>query len=151
MNFEVASSTVAQFPVGDESRQSVAEENQFVKAFGFQRSEKSLQVCIQVRTLRWQANRLHALASQASTERLAESRIAIHDQALLALDETVFAVGQFAGNCLDPFLSRIGGTASKVDAASFELHDKEKIECCQSTLCPNFDGPEIDRSHHIPV
>ena len=126
-------------------------ENQFVKAFGIQRSEKSLQVCYQVRASRWQANRLHAFASQACTERLTECRIAIHDQVLLIIEETVLMVGQLTRNRFHPRFIRIGSAACKVDAARFELHDKEQIERCQATLGPDFHGRKVDRSHHVPM
>ncbi len=33
---------------------------------------------------------------------------------------------------LHPRFIRIGGAANEVDAACFQLHDKEQIECCQA-------------------
>ncbi len=132
-------------------RRGLTKENQFVKTFGFQRPKKSLKVCIQVRASRWQAYRLHALASQASTKRLTECRIAVHDQVLLVLEKTILIVGQLEGNRLHPRFVRIGGAAREVDAARFRLHGKEEIESGQATFGPDFDRGEVNRGRHIPV
>ena len=75
------------------ARRGLAEENQLVKAFEFQRSEKPLQMCIQVWASRWQTNRLHAFAFQASTERPTKRRILVHNQVTLILEKTILAVG----------------------------------------------------------
>ncbi len=133
------------------ARRGLTKENQFVRTFGFQRPEKSLQVCIQVRASRWQAYWLHALASQASTKRLTECRIAVHDQVLRGLGKTIFIVGQLEGNRLHPRFVRIGGAAREVDAARFQLHGKEEIESGQATFGPDFDRGEVNRGRHIPV
>ena len=108
----------------------LAKKNQFVKAFRFQRSEKSLEVRIQIRASRWQANWLHALVVQEVPKRLTERCIAVHVQVLLVFEKTILAVGQFEGDRFHPRLIRIGGAARKVDAAGFQLHDEEKIERC---------------------
>lgn len=42
------------------ARRGLAELNQLVKFFGFQRFKETLQMCIQVWTPQWQANWLHA-------------------------------------------------------------------------------------------
>ena len=133
------------------SRRVLAKENQFVKALGFQRSEKSLQVCVQIWASRWQSNRFHTFASQTCTKRLTERCIAVHDQVFLVLEKAILVVGQLASHRLHPRFVRIGGAAREVDAACFQLHHKEQVERCQSTLGPDFHGGEVDRSHHIPM
>ena len=45
------------------SRRDPTEENQFMNPLGFQRPEKTLQVCAQIRASRWQPNRLHTLVA----------------------------------------------------------------------------------------
>ena len=60
-------------------------------------------------------------------------------------------VGQFEGHRFHPRFKRIGGTACEVDAAGIQLHDEQKIQRRQPTLCPDFYGREIDRSHHVPM
>lgn len=129
------------------SRRGFAKQNQFLKAFGFQRSEKSFQVCIQVRASRWQANWLHAFASLASTKRLTDGRITIHDQLLLVFEKAVLVVGQFVGNCLYPPFIRFGGPARELDVASFPSHDKEQIKSGQAALGLGFHCDDVDRSH----
>jgi hypothetical protein len=62
-----------------------------------QRSKESLQVCVKVWASQWQTNRLYAFAFQASTKRLTERRVALHDQVLLLLEKTILVVGQFEG------------------------------------------------------
>ena len=102
-------------------------------------------MCIQVRASRWQANRLHAFASLASTKRLTDGRITIHDQLLLVLEKAVLVVGQFVGNCLHPPFIRFGGPARELDAASFPFHDKEQIESGQAALGPGFHCDDVVR------
>ncbi len=97
----------------------LAKENQLVKTFGFQRSKKPLQMCIQVRASRRQANRLRALVTQEVSKRPTERRIAVHDQVLLVLEKTILAVGQLEGDRFYPRFVRIGGAAREVDAAGF--------------------------------
>lgn len=84
-----------------------------------------------------QANRLHAFASLASTKRLSDGRITIHDQlllVLLVLEKAVLVVGQFVGNCLHPPFIRFGGPVRELDAASFPFHDKEQIKVVRPPL-----------------
>lgn len=80
---------------------------------------------IQVRASRWQVYWLHALALQASTKRLTECRIAVHDQVLLVREKTILLVGQLEGNRLHPRFVRIGGAAGEVDAAGFQRRGKK--------------------------
>ncbi len=154
----VAQALVISFGVimRDESSQSIArrglaKENQFVKAFGFQRSEKSFQVRIQIGASRGQLYWLHALVTQEVPKRLTERRIPVHDQVLLVLEKTVLVVGQLASHRFHPRFIRIGGAACEVDAACFQLHDKKQIERRQPTLCPDFHCSEVNRGHHVPV
>ena len=50
-----------------------------------------------------------------------------------------------------PRFVRMGGAAREVDAACFQLHDKEQVERCQATRGPGFHCREVDGCHYVPV
>lgn len=118
------------------SRCGLAEKHQLVRAFGLQRSEKPLHVCIQIRTSRCQANGLNALGALEVPKRLTVRRVAVPDQIRFIIEETVLMVGEFEGNRIHTLFIRIRGAACKLDAASFQLHHKQQIESSQSAPGP---------------
>lgn len=84
-------------------------------------------------------------------KRLTECRITIHDQVPLLVKKATLIVGQHEGHRFHPRFIRVGLQVREVDAAGFQLHDKEKVELREATLCSYFHGRKVDRSHHVPV
>ena len=52
---------------------------------------------------------------------------------------------------LHPRFVRIGGAADELDAASFQFHHKQQVECNKSASGPDFDSGEVDGRQDIPV
>ena len=68
-----------------------------------------------------------------------ELDVTIHDQMFLAVQKTIFMVGEFAGSLFYPRFVGAGRASGEMDATSLELHDVEQIESDQSMPGPDFN------------
>ena len=72
--------------------------------------------------------RAQLLHYSKTPETIQRTLVAIHDQVLLPVEKTIFTVGQLAGHLFHPDFVWTGGAASKVNSASFQFHDEQKIK-----------------------
>ena len=133
------------------TQRGLTEEDDPVQGFLFDASHKSLEMSVQIGTLWRQSHSVHTLALQDVSESRTKLVITVHDQVLLAIQEAVFEVGQFAAHLLHPGFVGIDATAREVDASCFQFHDEQQVECNQSAFRPNLDCCEIDGSEHVPM
>ena len=70
---------------------------------------------------------------------------------MLAMEETIFGIGEISSNLLHPSLVGTGRTAGEMNTESFQLHDKQQVEGDQATLGPDFDRRKVNRRQHVPV
>ena len=133
------------------SQHVLTEEDHSGEALGFQGSEESFQMCVQVRRTRWQAQTFHAFAFERAAKRFAELRIAIHDQVAFTVKKTIFRIGQVSGNDFHPGLIWIRCASGQVNAARLQLHDEQQVIGDQPASGPDFDGGKVDRRQYVPV
>ncbi len=99
-----------------------------MNAFGFQRAEKPLQVGVQVGRLRRLEDALRADFVDDVAKLLRELCVAVHEQVLLAVQETVVRSGQLAGHDLHPRPIGIRRRSEETDASRRQFHHKEQIK-----------------------
>ena len=106
---------------------------------------------VEIRAPRRQSHRFYSFRVKDVAEHLAELGISIHDQVTLAIEESVFAVGQFTSDLFHPRLIGTGRATGEVNAARFKFHHEQQVKRYQSAFGPDFDGGEIDGCQYVPV
>ena len=78
----------------------LAEEDHSPQTLGFQRTEKPLQMGVQIRALRWKRYWIHAFVFQEVFERWAELAVAIHEEVAFSIEESVLAATEWMEKAL---------------------------------------------------
>ena len=131
------------------SKGLLPEEDHATQTLTLDASHKSLDVCIQVRRPCRQGDRMQR--SENRTERLAELRVAIHEQVPRAKQEAVEWIGHVARDLFHPSFIWVRCATSEMHTAGRDFHDEEQIQGDQPTPGPHLDGGEVDGAEYLPM
>jgi hypothetical protein len=106
---------------------SFAQRHDPVHAFAFDREHESLGVCVQVRTSRWQQQRLYPCPAQHLPELLRIQRIPVQDQIALPAQESVVDVEQVTGHLLHPLAARIPRQPYHLDESAPDVDHEQHV------------------------
>lgn len=133
------------------AQRRLAEKNYSRQTFVLDRPHKALEVRVQVRASRRQQDAFRPLVLDGAPKRLAELRVAVHQQILLAVQRAVVKRRQVARDLLHPRAVGIHRDARQVNPPRLQFHHEQQVEGGQAPLGPDLDRGKVDRRQHVPV
>jgi len=128
-----------------------AEEDHSVQAVFFDGAYESFGESVQVRRGWGQLQGFDSRLAQRIEKRFAVERIAIMNKESISFQESVFAVGQVAGDLIHPESVWILGDYSKLDASAGKLDEEKDHETLKFLHGPDFNRKEIRRGNLVRV
>ncbi len=112
---------------------------------------ESFRICVQIWTLGWKAEGLHACISQEPTYLLGEQRVPIVDEVSLAKEEPIPHIGEVPRHLLHPITVWIGGDTTNAYATSSDIDDKHDMVADEPEGAQNLHREQIRGSDSPPM
>ena len=122
---------------------ALAQRDDLGQTLGFDGTNESLRVSIQIGASHRQLHCLHAGGLEKLPERPCEQRIAIVDEVESSVQESIISIGEIARNLLHPFSVRLRGNPGNLNPASLEVDDEKHEIPDQACRREHLDVEEV--------
>ena len=112
---------------------------------------ESFRICVQIWTLGWKAEGLHACISQEPTYLLGEQRVPVVDEVSVAKEEPIPHIGEVPRHLLHPIPVWIRGDTTNAYATSSEIDDKHDMVADEPEGAQNLHSEQIRGSDSPPM